>query len=336
MQHVHRPDCQVIYYQAAKLSQHNMPYHQILTHATYRNAKIPCGEKSSSGHDPIEETHRTLQKLMTTTIHVDTELGASAAEYFLRETVKALRANSSVTREFQLDMTDTTLSRLLYLLDGVTPTGFSTSQDPFPVVSSKVQRLLDYLLDNPKDDLRGIVFVQRRVIARILCDILNGHARSGGKLKCVYNVGTSNSSQKKLGITDLIDRKYQGLSLPSFRQGRANIIVATSVLEEGIDVQACNVVACFDSPPNVKAYIQRRGRARHQSSRYALLADDKADTEKLAQWNELEKELEKKCQDDREFGEICRTAEAQKEEQNYSLQTSVYVEDPNSVLFGVY
>jgi hypothetical protein len=66
------------------------------------------------------------------------------------------------------------------------------------------------------------------------------------------------------------------------------------------------------------------------------LADDKADTEKLAQWNELEKELEKKCQDDREFGEICRTAEAQKEEQNYSLQTSVYVEDPNSVLFGVY
>ena len=40
--------------------------------------------------------------------------------------------------------------------------------------------------------------------------------------------------------------------------------VATSVLEEGLDVPACDVVVRFDSVDSLRAYVQSRGRVRHK------------------------------------------------------------------------
>ena len=40
--------------------------------------------------------------------------------------------------------------------------------------------------------------------------------------------------------------------------------VATSVLEEGLDVPACDAVVRFDNVESLRAYVQSRGRVRHK------------------------------------------------------------------------
>lgn len=52
---------------------------------------------------------------------------------------------------------------------------------------------------------------------------------------------------------------------------QVNIIVATSILEEGLDVQSCNLVIRFDPSSTVSSFIQSKGRARMQNSDYVLM-----------------------------------------------------------------
>lgn len=52
---------------------------------------------------------------------------------------------------------------------------------------------------------------------------------------------------------------------------QVNIIIATSILEEGLDVQNCNLVIRFDPSATVCSFIQSRGRARMQNSDYILM-----------------------------------------------------------------
>lgn len=49
-----------------------------------------------------------------------------------------------------------------------------------------------------------------------------------------------------------------------FQRGRRNLIFATEVLEEGIDVPQCSLAVIFNLKSNLKSFIQSRGRARHK------------------------------------------------------------------------
>ena len=54
--------------------------------------------------------------------------------------------------------------------------------------------------------------------------------------------------------------------LDKMRTGELNLLLATSVVEEGIDIQACSFVVILDSVKNLKGYIQMKGRARHKDA----------------------------------------------------------------------
>lgn len=56
-----------------------------------------------------------------------------------------------------------------------------------------------------------------------------------------------------------------------FVKGETNVLVASDVLEEGIDVQKCNLVVKFDMPRNYRSYVQSKGRARQRSSKYYMM-----------------------------------------------------------------
>ena len=49
------------------------------------------------------------------------------------------------------------------------------------------------------------------------------------------------------------------------------IVVATSIAEEGVDFPECELVIQMDPPASVKALVQIRGRARQQGSKFIAL-----------------------------------------------------------------
>jgi ERCC4-related helicase len=68
-------------------------------------------------------------------------------------------------------------------------------------------------------------------------------------------------------------RQDEQLSMVSkFRDGEYNILVATSVGEEGLDIAECNLVIFYDNVPSAIRFVQRKGRTgRRMSGRVIVL-----------------------------------------------------------------
>ena len=57
-----------------------------------------------------------------------------------------------------------------------------------------------------------------------------------------------------------LSQKEQGQILQLFREGTYNVLVATSVGEEGLDIKECDLVVFYEAVPSAIRLIQRRGR----------------------------------------------------------------------------
>ena len=65
----------------------------------------------------------------------------------------------------------------------------------------------------------------------------------------------------------------QGSNSSSLLLWQLNLLVATKVGEEGLDIQTCSLVIRFDLPETVASFIQSRGRARMPQSEYVFLVN---------------------------------------------------------------
>lgn len=129
-----------------------------------------------------------------------------------------------------------------------------------------------------------LVFVKRRASARTLSALLKILSESDIRLHTMkpdYVVGYG--AQQSNEATEM-HRKTNEDAILRFRKKETNLLVATDVLEEGIDIPICNTVIMFDPPNSCRSYIQSKGRARHKTSSYHIFVC-KSDTKFLEKFN---------------------------------------------------
>ncbi|TFG10810.1 DEAD/DEAH box helicase [Candidatus Heimdallarchaeota archaeon] len=121
------------------------------------------------------------------------------------------------------------------------------------VIHPKIERLSELISEeikrNPNN--RILVFAHFRVTAKMISEELN-------KIEGVEShwfVGQSSARGDK-GLS----QKEQIEIMQEFRDGNYNVLVSTSVAEEGLDIGECELVVFYDAVPSAIRLIQRKGR----------------------------------------------------------------------------
>jgi ERCC4-related helicase len=268
---------------------------------------------------PIEHTEkerwtRALMQYGRKSENIYKELGQWATDYFVQRT-NELYTVSTDTFKGVASRHDKVLSKLLakhFDQSGSDYTTIPTLVDHPDALSHKAAKLVD-LISEQSLDTTGVIFVKERVVVSVLLQILSTHPRTAERFKFATFVGLSRNVKRKVGIHELLDLKSQNESLEAFRVRQKHIIIATDVLEEGIDVAACNLVICFDPPQNLKSFIQRRGRARKERSRFIIMQPCTPTKTKTDRWILLEEEVSRLCQDANRVRETVLSIEDQDE-----------------------
>jgi ERCC4-related helicase len=242
------------------------------------------------------------------------ELGPWAADYFVQKTNELYTGNTHIFTKTE-SRRDEVFGKLLaryFNQPGSRYMITSTLVDHPDSLSDKATKLVD-LVGKQALDTTGVIFVKERIVVSMLFQILSTHPQTAGRFKFATFVGLSNNVKKRTGIHELLDLESQNKSLEAFRVKQKHIIIATDVLEEGIDVAACNLVICFDPPQNLKSFIQRRGRARKRKSRFVIMQPCTFINTKTDRWIQLEEEVHRLCQDEKRARETVLSVEDQDE-----------------------
>jgi endoribonuclease Dicer len=144
-------------------------------------------------------------------------------------------------------------------------------------VNSRVKELTTTLLEHfaasKNEAPKAIIFVDRRVVAWYLSRILNNLPEFQAKNIISNELLGYNHSSNLLDPVKMSDSEQRTI-LESFRSDQFNILIATSVAEEGLDIPSCDLVIRFDSlADNLRVYVQSRGRARKQDSKFIMLVE---------------------------------------------------------------
>ena len=107
-----------------------------------------------------------------------------------------------------------------------------------------------------ESDSKILIFTQYRDSARHITETL-----SKAGIKCCRFVG-----QAKREGDEGMSQDDQALTLESFRNGEFDVLVATSIAEEGLDIPEVGLVIFYEPIPSEIRYIQRKGRTGRRSA----------------------------------------------------------------------
>lgn len=144
--------------------------------------------------------------------------------------------------------------------------------------SDKILQLINIFRQFPnrsEEELCAIIFTKRRFTAKILYHILDSLRKCNPEfnhIKPDYIVGFSNNPYNSTRESLFITKKNKQV-IESFRKKEINVLVSSSVLEEGVDMQKCTLVIRYDLPEDYRGYRQSKGRARHKASLYYMMVE---------------------------------------------------------------
>ncbi|XP_056091848.1 probable ATP-dependent RNA helicase DHX58 [Rhinichthys klamathensis goyatoka] len=133
----------------------------------------------------------------------------------------------------------------------------------------KLAQLQLTLLEEFRDKTsRGIIFSKTRRGTHCLYDWVNSnHELLKVKITAGILTGTGTGA-------DHMNQSVQKKTIKDFRQGFHNLLISTSVAEEGLDIPECNLVVRYGLLTNEIAQQQASGRARAENSVYSVVAEE--------------------------------------------------------------
>ncbi len=149
-----------------------------------------------------------------------------------------------------------------------------------PKIAELKQILIRQLKEHP--DSRVLVFNHYRDSVTHVTKAIN---QIEG-IRATRFIGQATKSEKDKGLT----QKKQIEILEQFREGEFNVLVASSVAEEGLDIPSVDLVIFYEPVPSEIRLIQRRGRTgRKSAGRVIILMAEKTSDEGMY-WASKKKE----------------------------------------------
>ncbi|CAK6961258.1 ATP-dependent RNA helicase DHX58-like [Scomber scombrus] len=137
----------------------------------------------------------------------------------------------------------------------------------------------------PDVESRGILFCKTRKSTHCLNDwVLYNRALQQAGIKAAVLTGAGG------GISHMTQNE-QTDTIRKFRQGVLNLLISTSVAEEGLDIPECNLVVRYGLLTNEIAQQQARGRARAPEAEYSMVGQTGGQEVRREGINELLEEL---------------------------------------------
>ena len=162
--------------------------------------------------------------------------------------------------------------------------------------SRKAQALLDFLQERAGAGVarKCLIFVPQRIVCKLLAELLEERL-PGWSVAFVVATG-------KVGFASGLGAEQFSLQDQADAIGRfkkdLRVLVATSIVEEGMDVPDCDLVVNFDPPHTSREQQQRGGRARAPMATFATLISSGhayrkvlEGQERLNKWNLLVSEV---------------------------------------------
>lgn len=270
----------------------------------------------------VKNTYSQVQMkgLVSKATHIRKEYGVWATEWYIKEAlIRSFKGAEDSDGEGALMEWNGDEKQYLrgILKKVVVPTHLGPIEGR---LSDKVEELIKVLLEEyngEEDEFAGLVFVEQRVEVTILQQILKKDSRTRGLFRSGTIVGAGQGSAKVgKGIYELVTGKNQIEVIEGFRSGIINLLISTSVVEEGLDIPACHLVVCFSLPQNLKSFIQRRGRARRAKSTYVLMFEEGDKEGSVENFERREKEMIQEYLDEnRELAQILEPEEEEGDEE---------------------
>ncbi|XP_031381749.1 LOW QUALITY PROTEIN: dicer-like protein 4 [Punica granatum] len=227
-------------------------------------------------HQKLRKTKKMLNRMHDNIAYCAEKLGFYGAVQACKILLGGDSSDRSLMIEEEGNASDCSLSDLYlseasdiissYIEDNGMPDISSVEILKKPFFSSKLLSLVGVLSSiRLQENMKCIIFVNRIVTARTLNYIIQ-NLTVLSSWKSDYLVGVHS-------VLKSMSRRTTNIALDKFRSGKLNLLVATKVGEEGLDIQTCCLVIRFDLPENVSSFIQSRGRARMPQSEYIFLVD---------------------------------------------------------------
>ncbi len=232
-----------------------------------RRDLLQAGERLRKLLEETSETERgsiygaiVLQAASLTTFHA-LELLETQGTYSLGRFLEKVERQSCEKKSYKNIIHDSDYPTFRSLLS-------QHSHFNHPKIDALKEELSRHLCHN--SSTRVLIFTQYRDTATHIVDELKGMTgvhvkRFVGQASKENDPGLSQNEQTKI--------------LNEFRKGTLNVLVATSIAEEGLDIPAVDLVIFYEPIPSEIRYIQRKGRTGRKSfgKTIILAANDTSD-----------------------------------------------------------